>query len=74
MDLVKFSLAKVVSFFSRVYCEEYDIFQFCIVCLFTLIRLAVSGSIELIKAKKFAMVESRSMLEAGDNHAVKKDS
>ena len=72
MYFINLSLIQAMSFFPRGQCKVYNIFSFSNLCLFAQTRLTVSGSMELIKAKKFVMVGSRWRVEVGAYRAVKK--
>ena len=56
MGSIKRSLSVVISFSPRGCFKAYDAFSFCTVFIFTKIRSTVSGSMEVIEAKKFVMV------------------
>ena len=72
MDSIKRSLLEVMYFPLLGRCKAYNIFSFLSIFIFAWIRLMVSGSMELVEAKKFVMFGARWRAEAGAYHMVKK--
>ena len=72
MEPIKHSLAKVMYFPPLGRCKSYDIFSFCTGTIFARIRSGGSGTMDIIKVKKFVTVVSQWMTEAGADCTAKR--